>query len=147
MSYSLHKLKLLVEDPCGTLQSNLDVAKRFCSAETDGELKELCELASPEFHFSNFWGVVRGHTAALAVVKREESVLRLTWTSRVAVLTANTFERRGYVHFTSGGVASIPLVGSWLTKFWQQPVRESLVVRDGKVVFRDLSFQWGLGVH
>nr|CCC93379.1 conserved hypothetical protein [Trypanosoma congolense IL3000] len=147
MSYSLRKLKLLVDDPNGVLPLNLNVAKLFCAAEDDGEVGELCTLMRRDVHYANFWGVVRGEAAALAVLKREQSALRLTWSTPISTITSNTFERRGYIHFTSDGVASIPFIGSWLTKFSQRLVRESLVVRDGKVVFRDLSFQWALGVH
>ncbi|EAN77590.1 uncharacterized protein TEOVI_000867300 [Trypanosoma equiperdum] len=147
MSYSLRKLRLLVDDPNGELATNLATAKLFCAAEDDGESEELGSLMGPEVHYANFWGVVRGQVAALAVMRKEHSALRLSWSTQVTVITPNTFERQGFAHFTSGGMAAIPLVGSWFTKFSQRRVRESLVVRDGRVVFRDLSFQWGLGVH
>ncbi|KEG12086.1 hypothetical protein DQ04_02021120 [Trypanosoma grayi] len=147
MSYSIRKLKLLVEDPSGTLRDNLAVAKLFLASEDDRELEEFRSLLDREVHYANFWGVVRGPIAALAVLEKERTALRLTWTTRVTAITANTFERQGYAHFLSGGIASIPGVGNWFTRFTQQRVRESLVLRDGKVVFRDLSFQWGLGVH
>ncbi|ESL08759.1 hypothetical protein TRSC58_03533 [Trypanosoma rangeli SC58] len=147
MSYSVRKLKLLVDDPSGTLRDNLAIAESFFAAEDDSEVEEFRGLMDAEVHYANFWGVVRGPHAALAVFDNERSALRLTWPSRVTAITANTFERRGYVHFLSGGMASIPGVGGWMTRFTQRRVRESLVVRDGRVKFRDLSLAWGLAVH
>ncbi|PBJ75210.1 hypothetical protein BCY84_03816 [Trypanosoma cruzi cruzi] len=147
MTYSVRKLRLLVDDPGGALRDNLAIAQSFFAAEDDRELEEFRSLMDLEVHYANFWGVARGPHAALAVFDNERSALRLTWPSRVMALTANTFERRGYVHFLSGGVASIPGIGNWLTRFTQSRVRESLVVKDGKVKFRDLSFEWGLAVH
>ncbi|KAH9597750.1 hypothetical protein LSM04_009599 [Trypanosoma melophagium] len=147
MTYSVRKLKLVLDDPNGLLHSNMTIAKSFFEAGDDREVEEYLSLMDSEIHYAGFWGVARGHHAALAVYQNEQRALRLTWTTRATAITANTFEREGHVQFISGGMASIPGIGNWFTRFAQKRVHESLVVRDGKVVFRDLSFQWGLGVH
>ncbi|ORC89437.1 uncharacterized protein TM35_000122120 [Trypanosoma theileri] len=147
MTYSVRKLKLIVDDPTGSLRGNMAVAKSFFEAEDDREVGEFRSLMDNEIHYAGFWGVARGHHAALSVYENEQRVLRLMWTTRATAITGNTFKREGYVQFISGGMSSIPGIGNWLTKFTQKRVHESLVIRDGKVVFRDLSFQWGLGVH
>lgn len=148
MSYNYRKLKFFVEDSDGLLRTNRNTATNFFIAEDDHESGEMTDLMDRLAHFSSFWGVVRGPDAACALKQQECAHLRLTWTSDTMAITSRTFFRDGYVDVLHGSaVSSIPIVGGLLTPFFQKKVRESLVVRDGRVVFRHLGYHWGLSVH
>lgn len=148
MSYSGRKLKFFVDDSDGTLRKNKQVVDQFVMAEDDGETREMLSLMSPRAHFASFWGVVRGMPAAVAVRAQENEHLRLTWTSAPHPLTSHTFVRQGYVHVVNGQrIASVPIIGPWLSSFYQKPVEEYLVVRNGQVTFRSVGYVWDLGKY
>lgn len=146
MSYSLKKLQFFVDDVDGSLSKNLDTANQFVNAEDDREGGEMTGLMDPLAHFSSFWGVARGPLAALAVLAEERASLRITWTTVLKPITSHTFEREGNMQILRGtGIARVPIVGVWVSQFFQAKVHEQLVVRDAKVVFRSLDYRWGLG--
>lgn len=57
-------------------------------------------------HVVNMHGGVRGVDAALALLRNERETLKLYWTSPMEPLTANTFERRGYLEVSVGLLSS-----------------------------------------
>ncbi|GET88304.1 hypothetical protein, conserved [Leishmania tarentolae] len=148
MSYNGRKLKYFVEDSDGWLRRNQQVAEQFVMAEDDRETKEMLSLLTPRVHFASFWGVVRGLPAAVALQAQEREHLRITWTSRLQPLTSRTFSRNGYVHVLDRDRMSfIPILGPWLSSFFQRPVQELLVVREGRVVFRSIGYTWDIGKY
>ncbi|KAG5502406.1 hypothetical protein JIQ42_05283 [Leishmania sp. Namibia] len=148
MSYSGRKLKYFVDDSDGWLRRNQQVAEQFVMAEDDRETKEMLSLMAPRAHFASFWGVVRGLPAAVALQAQECEHLRITWTSGLQTLTSHTFVREGYVHvLDKGRMAAIPVLGPWLSSFFQRAVHEFLVVREGEVVFRSLGYVWDIGKY
>ncbi|CCW71792.1 unnamed protein product, partial [Phytomonas sp. Hart1] len=148
MSYNIRKLKYFVDDIDGGLRTNQLIAEDYFLAEDDHELGEMMGMMMSQAHYSSFWGVARGELATKAVHAQEKENLRLSWTSGTTPLTSNTFFREGYVHFTKGNfLSNMPIIGRALSMFFQKKVIESLVVREGKVVFRDLGYNWQLGVH
>ncbi|CAD2220953.1 hypothetical protein, conserved [Angomonas deanei] len=143
MSYNLRKLKFFVDNSDGDLEKNHQAVEQFCLAEDDGEVKEMGTLMHPFAHFSGLWGVTRGFHAAQAVLAEERAKLRLTWEEAPRPVTSRTFIRHGHVHFLAGTyLSNMPIVGPALSAFFQKKVKESIVVRDGKVVFRDLGLVW-----
>lgn len=148
MSYNGQKLKFFVDDSDGCLRKNREAADRFIMAEDDGETREMWSLMDPHTHFSSFWGVVRGLPAAAALRAQENEHLRLTWTTALQPLTSRTFVRQGYVHVVHGQrIASLPLIGPWISSFFQKPIQELVVVRDGRVTFRSIGYMWDLGKY
>ncbi|KPI89576.1 hypothetical protein ABL78_1344 [Leptomonas seymouri] len=148
MSYNGRKLKFFVDDFDGWLRKNKAVAEQFIMAEDDGETREMLSFMTPSVHFGSFWGVVRGLPAAVALRAQESEHLRLTWTSGLQPLTSHTFARQGFVHVVDGQrITSIPIVGPWLSSFFQKPVYEHLVVREGRVTFRNIGYAWDLGKY
>jgi hypothetical protein len=148
MSYNVRKLKFFVDDSDGWLRKNSEVAEQFIMAEDDGETHEMLSLLKPQAHFASFWGVVRGFPAAVALRAQEKDHLRLTWTSPLQPLTSHTFVRQGYVHVVGGHrLSGVPVVGAWLSSFFQKPVVEYVVVREGRVAFRGLSYTWDIGKY
>lgn len=134
-----------MDDSSGQLAANQDVAKRFVSAEDRGELVDMIQLMGPTAHFGSFWGVARGVHASLAVHRHERQKLGLSWTTDVKALTSKTFYREGYVDvFDPPRAWGVPIFSRLYQKLFQKRVRESLVVRDGKVIFRHLGYDWGL---
>ncbi|KAG5505706.1 hypothetical protein JKF63_05041 [Porcisia hertigi] len=148
MSYNGRKLKYFVDDSDGWLRRNQEVAQQFVMAEDDRETKEMLSLMSPRAHFTSFWGVVRGLPAAVALQAQEREHLRITWTSGLQPLTSRTFFRSGYVHvFNRDRMATIPILGPWVSSFFQRQVQELLVVREGRVVFRSMGYVWDIGKY
>jgi hypothetical protein len=135
-------LKTLIDDPESTFAANVRVAKRFFRAEDDGEIGEVQELLAPHVHYASFWGVVRGIPAAIGVLKEEQSV-RFTWSGPFLPLTAHMVERTGWALFHDDGLLSrVPGVSAVLSKIRSKKVREVVIIRDGKVVFRELNVMW-----
>ncbi|KPA78197.1 hypothetical protein ABB37_06361 [Leptomonas pyrrhocoris] len=148
MSYSGQKLKFFVDDSDGWLRKNKKAADQFIMAEDDGETREMLSLMTPRAFFGSFWGVVRGLPAAVALRAQENDHLRLTWTSGLQPLTSHTFVRQGFVHVVDGKrITSAPIIGPWLSSFFQKPVHEYLVVREGRVTFRSIGYTWDLGKY
>ncbi|KAL7701009.1 hypothetical protein N2W54_003794 [Lotmaria passim] len=148
MSYNGQKLRFFVDDADGWLRKNKEAADQFVMAEDDGETREMLSLMSPHAHFVSFWGVVRGFPAAVALRAQENEHLRLTWTSGLHPLTSHTFVRQGYVHVVHGHrVSSVPVLGPWLSSFFQKPVQELLVVKEGRVTFRSVGYTWDIGKY
>ncbi|EPY35547.1 hypothetical protein STCU_01127 [Strigomonas culicis] len=108
-------------------------------------MKEFVSLMDRYVHFSSLWGVARGAHAACAVMGNERAKLRITWTSQLEPVTAHTFMREGYVHLLEGTfVSGLPFIGPYASSFFQKRVKESLVVRGGRVVFRDFGYRWDM---
>ncbi|CCW63350.1 unnamed protein product [Phytomonas sp. EM1] len=148
MSYNIRRLRFFVDDVYGSLQENQTVAEQFFLSEDDHELEEMMCMMVPYAHYSSFWGVARDELATKAVHTQEKEYLRLSWTGGITPLTSSTFIRAGYAHLTKGSFLSdLPIVGPALSMLFQERVIESLVVRNGKIVFRDLGYNWRLGVH
>ncbi|KAK7200201.1 hypothetical protein NESM_000071400 [Novymonas esmeraldas] len=148
MSYNGRKLKYFVDDSDGWLRRNRQAVEQFVMAEDDVETKEMMGLLSPRAHFASFWGVVRGLPASMALQAQEREHLRITWISGVQPLTSHTFVRTGYAHVLDRDrTLTIPIIGPWLSSFFQRPVQECLVVREGRVVFRSLGYVWDIGKH
>lgn len=148
MPYNGRKLKYFVDDSDGWLRRNTQAAERFVMAEDDGETKEMLGLMTNRAHFASFWGVVRGLPAAVAVQAQERSHLRVTWTSGLQALTSHTFVRRGYVHvLDKERIVSLPIIGPWISSFFQKPIEEFLVVREGRVEFRSVGYAWDMGKY
>lgn len=149
MSYNGHKLKFFIDDSDGWLRKNKEVAEQFIMAEDDHETREMLSLMTPHAHFASFWGVVRGLPAAVALCAQESEHLRLTWTTGLEPLTSHTFVRQGYAHVVDGGrgIAHLPIIGPWISSFFQKPVHEYLVVREGRVRFRSVGYTWDIGKY
>lgn len=144
MAHSLRKVRTFLDDSKGDLSMNAAVMRAYMMAYDDRELEEIAALLSPSTHFASFWGTARGTDACLVIVLHENDALRITWTDPFLPVTANVFERSGYVQFLD--TTRAPIVGTIIQKAKQQKVRESVVVEDGKIVFRELGLNWRMMV-
>ncbi|CUG89173.1 Hypothetical protein, putative [Bodo saltans] len=144
MTYSLRKVRTYVDDTKGDLSSNTSVVRAFMMGYDDREFDELAELMTSSTHFASFWGTARGVDASLVMVMHENSSLRITWSGPFLPVTANVFERTGYVQFLD--TTRLPIIGTVMQKMKQQKIRESVVIEDGKIVFRELGLNWHMQV-
>jgi hypothetical protein len=140
MSYSVRKVRTFVEDAKGELSKNTRAVRSYMMAYDDREMDEIADLLTPSTHFASFWGTARGTDASLVMVLHENASLRLTWTEPFYPVTSNVFERNGYVQFLD--THYVPIIGTIMQKVRQQKVRESVVIEDGAIVFRELGLSW-----
>jgi hypothetical protein len=144
MAYNLRKVRTYVDDSKGDLSSNISVVKAYMMAYDDREFGELAELMTSSTHFASFWGTARGVDASLVMVMHENAALRVTWTDPFLPVTANVFERVGYVQFLD--TTRLPVIGTIVQKIKQQKVRESVVIEEGRIMFRELGLNWHMMV-